>query len=192
MKTLGQKGFTIIEMTIAVVILGIIVVVISDMYLKGTISSKTEMARSKLQIEEKNALEGITNNVTLSTKIDSDYGSGAYTGGQQTLILDLPAIDSGNNFLYSGSQKVHDYIIYYLSGSDLHKLVYSSDPDSRLHSEDGSDQILLSDVKSLSFTYDAALPNSVTVTTNLIIQDTAQNPPQEVNMSSKAMRRNSD
>ncbi len=192
MKILSRKGFTMVEMMIAVVILGMIVMVISDMYLKGTISSKTEMVKARLQIEEKNVLEGITSNVNLSTKIDSDYGGGMYTGGQQTLILDLPAIDSSNNFLYSGSQKVHDYVIYYLSGSDLHKLVYSSNPQSRLHGEDGSDQVLLSNVKSLSFTYDTTPPDSVTVTTDLTVQDTSQTPPLEVNVSSKALRRNSD
>lgn len=188
----SAKGFTIIEMIFAVVILAMMVIVIGDLYLKGTLSSKTEMSRSKLQIETKNVVEGMNANIKLASKIDSTYNNGTYNASATTLILDLPAIDGTSTFLYSGNQKIHDYIIYYLDGSNLHKMVFSPDSRSRLYSENGSDQTLLSNVKTLAFTYDTAPPASVTVTIDITTQDTSQKIVQEISVNTEAKRRNND
>lgn len=185
-----DNGFTLIEVIIATVIIGIVAVVIGEMYVKGTISSKTEINRSKLQVEAKNTLEGITSNVKLATKMEASYGG--YTGGASTLILSLPAVDANENFLYSGNQKIHDYIIYRLENKNLHKLVFSTDSNSRLYSQNGSDQILLSNVKALTFAYEPALPTSIIVSTDLTVENTTQKVAQEVSVNAKAKRRNAD
>ncbi len=197
-KLKNKKGFTLIEVTITVAILGMIVVLLGDMYVDGTISAEKEMRKSKLQVEAKNVLEGIDNNVKLSAKVDASYTTGSnavYTGSATTLILDIPAIDSSNNFIYSGSQNIYDHIIYYLdpaNTNNLHKLVFSDDPSSRLYSQNGSDQIILNDVQSLAFTYDASPPSSAIVDTNLTLYNTGQGNTQTVNVSAEAKRRNSE
>ncbi len=192
------RGFTLIEVTIATAIMAMIVILLAQMYISGTISSEKEIAKSKLQVEAKNALEGINNNVKLSAKIDSTYTSGAgatYTGSNTTLILDVPAIDNSDNFLYSGSQKVYDHIIYYLdpnNSNNLHKLVFSDNTNSRLYPQNGSDSIILDDVQSLAFSYDSSPPQSVMVTTNLTLTNTGQGETRTVSVSSQSKRRNSD
>lgn len=192
MKKIFSKsgGFTLIEVTIALVIISMMVVVLGDMYVNGTISSGKEMRKSKLQVEAKSVLEGINANVKLSAKMEATYAG--YTGGATTLILDIPAIDSSNNFLYSGSQKVYDHIIYYLDENNLHKLVLSDNTSSRLNGQNNLNQTILDNVSSLAFSYDQAPPSSTMVTTNLTIQNTGQGDTQSVNVTAEAKRRNSD
>lgn len=185
-----NSGFTLIEVIIATVIIGIVAVVISELYLKGTISSKTEMNRAKLQIEAKNVVEGITSNIKLSTKMESSYEG--YTGNATTLILSLPAVKPDESFIYSGNQKVHDYIVYYLENKNLHKLVFSTDANSRLYSQNASDKILLTNVKTLNFTYEPTLPTSIIVTTDITVENITQKVAQEVSVNAKSKRRNSD
>ncbi len=183
-------GFTLIEVTISLVIIAMMVVVLGDMYMNGTISSGKEMRKSKLQVDAKSVLEGINENVKLSAKMEASYGD--YTGGATTLILDIPAIDSSNNFLYTGSQKIYDHVIYYLDGNNLHKHVLSDNASSRLHGQNNSDQIILNNVSSLTFSYNPALPGSTTVATNLTIQSSGQGTTQSVNVTSEAKRRNNE
>lgn len=185
-----NKGFTLIEVIISSVIVGMVAVIIGEMYVKGTISSKTEITRARLQVEARNALEGITSNIKLASSINSSYGE--YTGDANTMILSLPAVDTGENFIYNGSQKTHDYIVYRLENKNLHKLVFSSEPNSRLYSQNLSDQVILSNVKTLAFSYEPALPTSIIVTTDITIEDTSQKVVQEVSVNAKAKRRNSD
>ncbi len=192
------RGFTLIEVTIATAIMAMIVMLLAQMYISGTISSEKEIAKSKLQVEAKSALEGINSNIKLSAKMEPSYTtdtSVTYTSSATTLILDIPAIDSSNTFIYSGSQKAYDHIIYYLdpdNTDNLHKLVFSDNPNSRLYSQNNSDQIILNDVQSVSFGYDSAPPNSVEVTTDLTLASTGQGETRTVNVSSQSKRRNSD
>ncbi|MDO8507850.1 MAG: prepilin-type N-terminal cleavage/methylation domain-containing protein [bacterium] len=186
----NKKGFTLIEVTIALVIISMMVVVLGDMYMNGTISSGKEMRKSKLQVESKSVLEGINENVKLSAKVGEAYAG--YTGGATTLILDIPAIDNSDIFLYSGSQKVYDHIIYYIEGSNLHKLVLSDNVSSRLHGQNNLDQVILDNVSSLVFSYDQAPPSSTMVNTSLTIQNTGQGQTQTINVTAEAKRRNSE
>lgn len=179
-----------IEVTIALVIISMMMVVLGDMYMNGTISSGKEMRKSKLQVESKSVLEGINENVKLSAKMGVTYAG--YTGGATTLILDIPAIDSSDNFLYSGSQKVYDHVIYYVDGNNLHKLVLSDNASSRLHGQNNSNQVILDNVSSLVFSYDQAPPSSTMVTTSLTIQNTGQGQTQTINVTAEAKRRNSE
>jgi len=192
-KSISKKGFTLIEVTLAVAIIGMLVVLIAEMYMNGMISSEKEMRKSKLQVEAKNVLEGITYNVKLSSGIEPSYGGYTSLEGQNTLILKVPAIDSSDNFLYTGGQKISDYIVYYLDSNnskELHRLIVSTDPRSRLYGQNNTNTILLNNAQSLTFNFDQPPPNSSVATVNLTVESIGK--PETVSVSAQATRRNNN
>lgn len=185
------SGFTLVELIITSVIIVIMVTVVGQIYIMGMVQSKTDMAKAKLQIEGKSAMEGIINNTKLASGIEQIHSGD--TSGAQVLILKVPAITVDEEFLYNppgGSTKDVDYITYYLENNNLHKKVESTNTSSRLNAQNGADNIILSSVKSLAFTYTPEIPNASKVAISLVLENTNYKTPIEVPLVGEGAIRN--
>ena len=183
-----KGGFSLIELIVAIAIIGIVIFVGTDTYLTGLISSKKEYHKAQLSGDARVVTEGMIGNIKLGSGVEDAFG--AYTSNETTLILLLPAIDSSNNFIYEADQQIFDRIIYFLAGNSLHKITLSTNQLSRLYSQNESEHILLTNVKSVVFTYDASPPNTNNVVINLTVQELKINPPLEYNVNVKGILRN--
>lgn len=183
----GQYGFTLIELIITVSIISIMILVVGQVYLIGMVQGKSNMKKAQLQTEGKSAMDGIMKNVKVASAIESAYGE--YTSDGTHLILRMPAIDTNENFIYIAP--TNDYVTYYLEGKNLHKLVTSANTSSRLFAQNGSDNIILSNVKTLAFTYSAVTPaTSSLVTLEMTLENTTQKVPIEIKLKSSGRLRN--
>lgn len=185
---LNKEGLTLIELIITLSIISIIILVVTQVYVMGMVQSKSDMKKAKIQAEGRTALEGITKNIKLASRIEATYGG--YTSDTTNIILNIPAIDSSENFIYSGETRVNDHVTYSLVGKNLHKVISSPNVSSRLYSQDGTDSIILSNVKSLSFSYNPAIPNTTLVSVNITLEDTTQKVPIEINLNANGRPRN--
>jgi len=184
----NQNGLTLMELIVTLAIISIMILVVAEVYVSGMVQSKADMKKAQLQIAGKSSLEGVTRNIKLASKVEATYD--VYTTDSTHLILKIPAIDSSENFIYSGGARVNDYIVYYLDGKNLHKVIDAPNVSSRLHSQDGSDDILLNNVKSINFGYDMPAPNTVLVNINITVEDISQKVPIELNLNANGRLRN--
>lgn len=161
--TKKNQGFTLTEVLIVLMIMGMVMLVAVQVYWDGMISSGKQSSYSVLQTGAKNSLDGILSNVKASGKVAKTYEG--YTTNGTNVVLAIPAVDSSSNFIYSSGTKIYDYYIYYLSGTDLHKKTRSDNPSSVRYSQNNVDTVVLSDVTSLAFAYDDATINNVRVVT---------------------------
>jgi type II secretory pathway pseudopilin PulG len=183
----NKSGFTLIELIIVTSIMIIMILVVAQVYVMGMVQSKSDLAKAQLQTEGKSTMDGIIKNTKLASSVEASYGG--YTTGSTNLVLKVPAIDTGENFLYNppdSSIRDYDYIIYHFENKNLHKVIYSINPNSRLYAQNNTDNIILSNVKSLSFTY----PGVSMVTVNVTIENTTQKKPIEVNLTANGRLRN--
>lgn len=187
----SKSGFTLIELIITSVIMVVMIVVVGQVYIMGMVQSKSDMAKANLQIEGKSAMEGIVNNVKLSSSIEPTHSG--LVSGAQTLILKIPAISVDENFIYNppgSSTRDNDYVTYYLENKNLHKKVESTNISSRLFAQNGTDVVILSNVKSLNFSYSPAIPDVAKVSASIVIENTNYKTPIEVQIGGQGTIRN--
>jgi hypothetical protein len=82
-----------------------------------------------------------------------------------TLILGLPATDSGGDFVYTGETLELDYFVYYVSGGELRKKVY---PNS-LSSREQSDNAILTNVTAHNYIYYPGVGDTSQVTVSMTV-----------------------
>jgi len=157
-----KKGTTLIELLIAIIILGIIMTVFSSIYLIGVNSFRNEFVQSQLLSNSQVIVDRINQDVKFAQGIDETFNS--YTTSNTLLIIQSPAIDTEHIFIPNGI----DRIIYYQDGEELHRVIYAN-PNSSRYPQNGIDQILTKNLKTLSFGFfpDQANPNKVSTTLTL-------------------------
>jgi len=174
-------GFTVIELTVVVAIVGICSLILVDSFIGHNRIYKTETAELNVTSDARGALDDIDNYVRQATRTLSSYST--YTAGSQVLILQIQSVNSSNQ-LVPGT---FDNVVYYLSGSDLVRTIY---PDASSTRVSGTKK-LASNVTGLSFTYDNADYSLVqTVATNLSITENAGNASRSITLTSDAKLRN--
>ena len=164
---------------------------VGQVYILGMTQSKSDMAKALIQIEGKSVMEGIVNNIKLTSSIEPIHSG--KTSGADVVILKIPAIDDDENFIYNppgSSTRDYDYITYYLENKNFHKAVESTNISSRLYLSNGIDDILLTNVKSLSLLYNPAMPDASKVSINLVIENTKYKKPIEVPLRGQGTIRN--
>jgi prepilin-type N-terminal cleavage/methylation domain-containing protein len=138
MRHFDQKGFTLVEVVIAVALIGIILGLIASFSITTMGQSAVESSRASLQGESQIALDRAVNDIRLSAAADennrwndANKAGGGYTweSNASTLVLATAVVDSGNNIIFADPAKYiseKNNIIYFVSGNKLYKRTLAS------------------------------------------------------------------
>jgi|GEM_PF-2893374 len=135
-KKAGQ-GFGILEVVITIAILGIISVVIIDIYIKSHNTFEIQKDKASLQTSTRSALDIISTWVKKSSSVVSVYtapDNSVYITSAASLALKVPSIDTNGNTIAGA----YDYVIFLPNQTDSNKLeefIYSSTGSSRQNIE---------------------------------------------------------
>jgi len=167
------KGFTLVELAIAIVILTVIMTAVSSVYAVALKNYQTQSQRSFFQKELNFASDQINRDIKQAVEVPATYDT--FTLGPTAIILGLPASDSTGNFIYNANILQKDYVVYYLLGTDLHKKIYATGLSSRA-GQNGSDIVILSDVTAMSANYmPGGIPRQVATSLTLAKTVTGRN-----------------
>lgn len=154
---MNKKGYTLIETIIVMALIGIIVTVIASLYTTGLKTYSEEVEKTNLQVENRVTLNRLKNDLLQGYRIEPGWtdpdDSTVYTTSENTVVIAVPAIDSNNDWIYSGNTPDLDHIVYFKDGDNLYKRVEASnsDPDKRKIS---GPSVEATYVSSLIFSYD--------------------------------------
>lgn len=132
-----NKGFSLVELIIAIALLGTIMAVVMTLFVVGIKNYRRESQRNFMQKEINFTADDLGTQIKQATLVPVAYDGTSRSA--QTLILALPAVDEDENFIYNGDSLLYDYYIYYLSGKELYKKVV---PDSQSVREEKEEPIL--------------------------------------------------
>ena len=163
-----KKGTTILELLIAIIILGIMMTVFSAIYINGVTSFRNEFTTSQLQSTAQTVVDRINQDIKSARGTESTYEN--YTLSDNTLILRLPAIsnDDQEYFIYSGGMLQFDTYIYYLSENEIQRIIYAN-PSSKRYSKNEQVQTLTKNVTELVFSYDPDITSPVRISTTITL-----------------------
>lgn len=149
----NQAGFTLLELLIVLGLFGVIVTSVSTLYIASIKNSEDEFKRAQLTEALTLATDTLSDDIKAATAIEATYST--YTSGSQTVVLDLPAVDSSHNIIYLGNSFVLDRVVYTYSSGVLTKSVFPGSGSSR---SAVTNKTVLSKISSLSFTYPSSPP----------------------------------
>lgn len=173
----SQAGFTITEMLVVTVVIGIMSVLLVDFIVDKIVKNAELSAENNIQLEAKLTLDSINNDIKHGAESDdsnrwednnapdpSDPLS--WTGDSDTLILARPATDSNGDILYQdqGSYVTYkDNHIYFVEDSILYRRVLAAEtagnsatttcPEDQATSSCPADTVLAKNVTSFIITY---------------------------------------
>lgn len=156
-----KKGLTLIELLIVISLIGLIAAVIVSLYVTGFKTFREEMASSTVQSNGQTILDALTTDIKNGLQIEPAYDT--YVSDADSIIIRIPAIDSSNNILYSGSDMLFDRIIYFYQDNSIHKIILA-DPSSSRYSKNGYDTILDTRILELQFAYEPDVATATLVT----------------------------
>jgi prepilin-type N-terminal cleavage/methylation domain-containing protein len=163
LSTRARSGFTFIETLIVVALFALMMSTLSLLYISFSTSTVSQKSLAESTARATRAAISIHADVSQAYTLVPSYAfSGTtYFSGPTTLILALPGIGASGGAL----SDVSDHVLYYLSGTDLHRLIEVGAGSSRA----AGSKLLDNAVASLSFTYDSTDFTTVTqVTTNIV------------------------
>lgn len=189
-----KHGITLIELLITIGIIGMVLVVITSVYLVGFRTFREELASSTVQSNAQTILDQIVTDTKNGMLIEPPtnpvtIGAKTFTTGTNTIIIRLPAINSSKQILYSGSDMLYDRIIYYYENNEIHKITIA-DTGSIRYKNNMADTVLDKKALSLSFEYDPDLSTATLVKVNLSSTISVGNRNKEINISGQARLRN--
>ena len=176
----NEKGLSLIELLVSITLLGILLVVFSNIYVAGIKVYQREFRRAKLQNENRIVLDNIVSDIKQSYQVQNSSTA-------DSVILLIPSIDGNQDILYepTGSFKL-DAIYYSLSGNVIQKVIDPHADSSRQYKE--SD--VIDKVTTLDFTYNPDVNSTTQMEINLVTTDTSGKETVTVNNTSKALLRN--
>jgi prepilin-type N-terminal cleavage/methylation domain-containing protein len=101
------RGMSLIELLIVVAISAIIMIALLSLYMAGQRYFFNEDAKADAIEDSRMPMTWISRDVREALQVVASHG--AYTTGANTIVLEVPSIDSATGSLMTGSQ---DYIIY--------------------------------------------------------------------------------
>jgi prepilin-type N-terminal cleavage/methylation domain-containing protein len=158
-----KKGYTLIEIIISIAILGSIMAAVGTLFVVAVKNYRTETQKSLFQRELNFVVDNIIKDVKGASIAPTEYDG--FELSPSTLILGMPATDSGGDFIYTGENLELDYFVYYLSGSDLKKKVYPNIQSVR----EQSDNVILANVSSHTFSYYPGVGDASQITVSLTV-----------------------
>jgi prepilin-type N-terminal cleavage/methylation domain-containing protein len=142
-----KKAFTIVEVIIAMGLLGIIMVAVSALFNVGVKNYRTESQKALMQKEINFVADDIGVQIKQAAKVPESFD--VYNRTASSLILALPAVDIDENFIYSGGNLAYDHYIYSLSGGNLTKKIVTDANSNRQDRE----TTVLNNVTEFNCTY---------------------------------------
>lgn len=182
-----KKGLTLIELLIAMTLLATIAAVISSVYVTGYKTFYEELTSSTIQSNAQTILDGLITDARNGLLIEQSYLT--YTTGPNSIIIKVPALDSGSNILYSGTNMLYDRVIYYYQNNAIHKIIFA-DPASSRYPKNGHDVILDENILELNFTYDPDQATATLVTATISSQDMVGHIARHITITGQARLRN--
>lgn len=175
---LNQRGFTLVEALVSLIVTTIVVLVITNFVLTNTEQSAFSTSRDTLIKETEQSLDLAANDVRLSANADqnnrwpdanSPGGSGNQFGWQSngsTLVLATAAQDSSGNILFSDPKHyitAKNNVVYFVQDGTLYKRVIADPvagnsalttcPPAQASKSCPADKELLHDVTAFNVTY---------------------------------------
>lgn len=146
----AQRGFTLIELIIALVICSLIGIVIFDFFINNDSLIRSEYA--SLEVIG-GARDVITEARTLTAEaieiIDTrSFWGNSYTTGSSTLILRLPSITSAGDIVSGQS----DYAVIYATGTSAYRITEPSASSARA----STTRFISNNIYSLIFSFSAS------------------------------------
>lgn len=171
-----QDGFTIIELSIALAISGLIIVALFSTVINRFVEIRRIDARSNMQVDARNVLQVIGDDLKEANAVDptprwadSNEPNTGWESNQTTLIVASPAFDNSDNPLFIDPNQYithNDNHIYYLSGTDIYRRILRNPvannkavttcPPQEETQACPADRLIASNVESLEFSYNDA------------------------------------
>jgi len=187
-KLKAKKGITLIELLIAITLVGTLTIAFSNIYLNCMKQFGMEFAQTQLQTNSQTVLDRIISDIKGAISVETSYN--AYTTNQRTIIMKIPSIDSSQNIIYSGDTMLTDYVIYYFQSESIHRKLIANSASSRYPSN-GQDKTIMTEVENLNFTYSPAVPSTSEVTVSMTLEKHLGKFNRTITNSSKTKLRNS-
>lgn len=158
---MSRKGFTLIELAIAITLLALISAAVGSMYAVAFRNYQSQSQRQHFQKNINFTIDEINRDIKQAVSVPPTYDT--FTNDPTHIILALPATDSSGNFIFNAGVLQKDYVVYYLSNGSVIKKTYAQ-PGSQRYAQNGSSKTLLSDVSGFvaSFT-PGGVPRQVTL-----------------------------
>lgn len=182
-----KRGLTLIELLVTMSLIGIILIVITSVYVTGFRTFKEELASSTVQSNAQTILDAVILDAKNGMLIEPIYG--AYTTGPNTIIIRVPATNESKEILYNGSDMVYDRVIYYYLNNEIHKITYAASGSTR-YKNDGKDSVLDKNILAMSFEYDPDQSTATLVRVNLDSVIKVGNRDKKITISGEARLRN--
>lgn len=157
-----KKAFTMVELTIAIALLGTIIVAVFSLFMTADKNYRVESQRTYLQKEINITADALANEMKLAhSVIENAHGK---TLSSTTLIMQVPAIDNNGNFIYTEGVLEFDIFIYEYKQAEklLEKTVIPNQSSARA----GKSFIVLRDVASVNFAYNPDIYNPLSIKAN--------------------------
>jgi prepilin-type N-terminal cleavage/methylation domain-containing protein len=182
-----KRGLTLIELLITIGLIGLVLIVITSVYLVGFRTFREELASSTVQSNAQTILDALVTDIKNGMYIEQTYDT--YITSADSIIIRVPAINDEKEIQYSGDDMIYDRIIYYFQNDEIHKIVFA-DPSSTRYSKTGIDTTLDKNVLALSFEYDPDQNTATLVTVNISSDIKVSNRDKQINITGKARLRN--
>jgi len=149
----SSRGFSIIEISIAVIIISILSIIIAKIFIAHSDLSSREQTSWEIQFNNSLAQTKIKDSILEATKVmmTKTINATSYTSGANTLILELPSIDTAGDII---SEK-YDYTVFYLNPSDETQLLTSLEADGASSRTSSSDRTIAHFIAGIIFRYNA-------------------------------------
>jgi prepilin-type N-terminal cleavage/methylation domain-containing protein len=182
-----KKGITLIELLIVMVLMGIVMPVISSIFITGLKTFNQEFTQTELQSNAQTILDEILNDAKNAQAVEETYGT--YTTGANTIILRVPTINSAQVIQYEDSSMLFDRIVYYYEVNKIHKVVFADSRSIRF-GQNNTNKVLASNILALNFTYDPDVIAPTLVSTTVSNVQEVGKLTRSVSVTGKARLRN--
>jgi prepilin-type N-terminal cleavage/methylation domain-containing protein len=186
---MNSKGFTIVELMVAISVTTIMMVVTSVYLMRGLQNSTLQTARGNIQREIQFTLDAVASDVRLSANADlnnrnpdangpggptNQYG---WSSSASTLVLATAATTSADAIIFSDPANyvtTKDNIVYFVSNGTLYKRILAANvsnngakttcPQAKVTASCPGDKRLLDNITNFSVTYLDGSNNAVSPT----------------------------
>ena len=186
---LSHAGLTLIELLVGFAVAGFIILLVASLYMAHSRLFNNQNAAIEVAVQNKIALEEITNQVRESQGVTASCCTPTETTGANVLVLQIWPLDASGNPFDPGSSN-YDYIVYRVDPADNTVLIKKIVPDDG-STRQASEKRIATKISALGFTYDNADPTLASeVTTTITTSEIYLSRTHTMTQSSKAVLRN--